>query len=169
MGKWMANSDCLNAVQSAVIRKRLVVGIGSPHGDDRAGWTAIEQLQSRNFDDVELRQAKVPHDLVNWIDACTEVHIIDCCRIENAASILRRFEWLDTPIDRGLNLRSVGSHQIDIVSVLELVACLNRLPVHIVLWAIPGQCFDPIGALSGNCSAAIAECVERISQELGGA
>ena len=70
MGKLMANSECLNPVQSAVIRNRLVVAIGSPHGDDRAGWTAIELLQSRNLDNVELRQAKVPHDLVNWIDAC---------------------------------------------------------------------------------------------------
>jgi hydrogenase maturation protease len=165
----MANSDCSNALQSAVIRKRLIVGIGSPHGDDRAGWTAIEQLQSKSLEEVELRQAKVPHDVIDWIDECTEVHIIDCCRVKSADLILRRFEWSDTPIDNELNLRSAGSHQIDIISVLRLAASLNRLPVHVVLWAIPGQCFDSLGTLSADCSAVIAECVERITQELGGA
>lgn len=165
----MSNTVGSNGIQTPTTRNRLIVGIGSPHGDDRAGWTAIEQLRARGIPDDELRQAKVPHDLVDWLDDCTDLHIIDGCTKEFGDSVVRRLEWLDDSIRTGVNLRSAGSHQIDIICVLELVACLNRLPARVVLWAIPGSRFGPTEAMTFACTAAVEDCVDRMMKELNNA
>ena len=171
----------------------LVVGIGSSHGDDQAGWKVIGQLERLQLPGIELRRATVPHDLVDWLGEQHTLHIIDvwlCNECVNQCDDLthRRFEWIEDANDqvsslqfmdsrqrppataiqmRPIELRSAGSHQIDVFTVLELAACLNRLPKQVVLWAIPGQRFGPGSEITAGCENAIASCVEQLSQELG--
>ncbi len=55
----------------------IVIGIGSPHGDDRAGWEVIDRLHDVVPQRIVLRKASVPHDLLDWLDVTTETHLID--------------------------------------------------------------------------------------------
>ena len=166
----------------------LIVGIGSPHGDDQAGWQAIEQLQAQRWTKSNLRKAAVPHDLLDWLDGISELHIIDSCFGEPDSLGPQRFElqkgpssnvsqwrWIPlqknvtgnvTTLERPLKLRSAGSHQIDVQTVLELAACLDRLPEQVVLWAIPGRRYSANDTMSEDCQTAIQECVTSIRGEL---
>lgn len=172
--------------------KTLVVGIGSPHGDDQAGWKVIEQLELRRLPGVELRRAAVPHDLIDWIGEHSELHIIDGCAnsdraghsdgqgherfsmVGDAHGGVRSLQFKDskqvasatTTLERPLQLRSVGSHQIDVFAVLKLAACLDLLPESVVVWAIPGEQFSPYTVLTALCERAINGCVEQLSREL---
>lgn len=172
--------------------RTLVVGIGSSHGDDQAGWKVIEQLERLQLPGIELRQATVPHDIVDWLGGKLALHIIDGClnndcvnpsndlthqrfeMVEDAKDKMSRLQFMDSrqrpsaiAIDqRPIPLRSAGSHQIDVFTVLELATCLKRLPRHVVLWAIPGQHFGPGNAITVGCENAIASCVEHLSREL---
>lgn len=179
----------MSALCSPTRLRILVVGIGSPHGDDQAGWRVIEQLERKNLPYVELRKASVPHDVVDWVDCQQTLHVIDACEANANASETsahRRFEMIEeasgtepnryfressphsssTSIARPIGLRSAGSHQIDALTVLELVACLNRLPKKVFVWTIPGQLFAPCESPTARCEAAIASCVEQLSTEL---
>ena len=172
--------------------RTLVVGIGSSHGDDQAGWKVIEQLERLQLPGIELRQATVPHDIVDWLGGNIALHIIDGClsndglnpsddlphqrfeMLADAKGQASRLRFMDsrqqlsaTAIDQRPNsLRSAGSHQIDVFTVLELAACLKRLPKHVLLWVIPGQHFGPGNSITVGCENAIASCVEHLSREL---
>jgi Ni,Fe-hydrogenase maturation factor len=172
----------------------LIVGIGSPHGDDQAGWKVIERLEPLQWQwpSVELRQATVPHDLIDWLEGKATLHLIDGCICNGHVSDgdnlpYQRFEWVEDAIDlesslrfedteqrplattvleRRIELRSGGSHQIDALSVLELAACLHRLPKQVVIWAIPGKGFGPGKVLTESCEHAMASCIVRLTEEL---
>jgi len=166
----------------------MVVGVGSPHGDDRAGWDVIEQLQGLQLKDFSLRKAAVPHDLLDWIAGVDALHIIDSCTSETRPVNLQRFElqaaqadsdggskWIPSrqcssgvvvSVEPNLTLRSAGSHRIDVMTVLDLAHCLNQLPRSVILWAIPGQRFRPGESISESCKQSIQGCVEEITKEL---
>lgn len=92
----------------------LVVGIGSSHGDDMAGWEVVDRLLDdrlsaatsqlkaddasigdrrplalRDSSQVELRKASVPHDLLDWLEADRVTHLVDASVDPHAA--VRRF------------------------------------------------------------------------------
>ncbi len=172
--------------------KTLVVGIGSSHGDDQAGWKVIEQLELLGLPDVELRQATVPHDLIDWIGEHVALHIIDGCvysdpasqgrdpspvrltMVKDAKDCLKSSEVksdgqessFSTNLEPPIKLRSLGTHHIDVFAVLELAACLNRLPKKVIVWAVPGKEFHPCTRLTAHCGQAIDSCVQRLSEEL---
>lgn len=169
--------------------KTLVVGIGSSHGDDRAGWNAIDQLQHRAAQHIELRHASVPHDLLNWLGGVETLHIVDAYSANGGVPSLLRFDgvvgvqdgqssirWQTADGERADSptlptepaFRSGGSHQIGVASVLELALCLEQMPPVVVLWGIPGYHFSPADQLSPQCVAATEKCVEAIAKELLG-
>ena len=61
-----------------------VVGIGSFHGDDRAGWEVIDRLCLRlnglsGLSHVAFRKAAVPHDVLDWLSPQVRLHLVDAC------------------------------------------------------------------------------------------
>ena len=174
----------------------LIVGIGSAHGDDQAGWKAIELLEQLNLKGVDLRKASVPHDLIDWLDEIFILHIVDSCTAASDCSgpsryIVEQGVSSHSPsfaeenearlgillvdsnlmslekklVEPTLQLRSAGSHQLDVLTILELARTLRRLPPKIVLWAIPGTHFCPGELVSEECTSAIAKCVSQLSEE----
>ncbi len=49
---------------------------------------------------------------------------------------------------------------------LELARALGRLPKHIVVYAIEGQCFDPGGSMTAEVAAAAVDAVARVGREI---
>lgn len=145
--------------------RTLVIGIGSPHGDDQAGWLLIDRLSAEAFSDAQLRKASTPHNLIDWIDDCDSLHLVDAC--STGLSVAR----LD--LSDGGQLASAGklarcssSHHVDLVSVIELAGLLDRLPDRIVMWAIPGESFQPAQPISDRCSQYINQCAQLLAREL---
>lgn len=118
--------------------KPLVIGIGSPHGDDVAGWEAVSYLSNLHPTLAEYHTAAVPHDLIDWISPDRPLHVIDglhaetehwqCHTITNLTADTKPFIT---------NLASASSHQIDLLAVLKLADTLQRLPAQLCLWTIP--------------------------------
>lgn len=152
----------------------LVIGVGSPHGDDCAGWEVVERLRALDLScsPDRFHKAAVPHDALDWFDPQSTTHVVDA--MASQSDRLLRFELtrnaqgelqtlLTDQDDRRQTvdfpaLRSHSTHQFDLRSVLELAAALNRLPHRIVLWAIPiGGDDTPQGALGWSSSEASAE------------
>lgn len=78
-------------------QETLLVGLGSPHGDDQAGWLVAEALADRV--DVpphcRVRQAAVPVDMLDWLDEIHTLHIIDACRGESVIGTVHRQVWTE--------------------------------------------------------------------------
>jgi Ni,Fe-hydrogenase maturation factor len=168
-----------------------VVGIGSPHGDDRAGWAVIEALRGQLPSRVSLHQAKVPLEVMDWLEGLVELHLVDSGQADVAWGQPQRFQLVaeDRSSPSSLHfvacgpqdatapqplallpaLRSAGTHQLDLLTVLELAKCLDRLPPQVVLWVIPGFGWDRQAALSEECQAAISQCLGPLRQELSDA
>jgi hydrogenase maturation protease len=143
----------------------LVVGIGSPHADDQAGWLLIERLTATPSIEVPLRKATVPHELLDWMEACADLHIIDAC--DTGDTVYR----LDCSQDDALptiqkRLRSQSSHQFGIDGVIRLGKTLGRFPDRVVVWGIPGENFGPGQSVSASCQQHIDHCAVMLTEEL---
>ena len=143
----------------------LVVGIGSPHGDDQAGWLVIERLSNQVSNDLNLRKATVPHNLIDWTDRCDALHIIDAC---DRGEAVTRLELSDDSVLATIDelTRCQSSHHFGIAKVIELGRLLDKLPPRIVVWAIPGQNFGPGQPMSDRCQQQVIRCAELLSEEL---
>ena len=139
------------------------MGIGSPNGDDQAGWRVIDTLSSLDHAAVQLRKASVPHDLIDWLEDCDSLHIVDACDSE---AELQRFDMATDRHAIPTRIRSCGSHQIGVASVIELAESLQLMPARVTLWAIPGKQFDANAEIGSDCMKHVQLCADFIQQEL---
>ena len=112
-----------------------VVGVGSPHGNDRAGWLVAERLAAEPgwdaTDGVEVTSAGDPLRLVSLIDGCSRLIVVDACRSDRPAGTVVRTTWAE--VRRGLAGApgadaGPSSHGLGIVEALGLAEALGRLP-----------------------------------------
>ena len=147
------------------VARPLVVGIGSPHGDDQAGWLLIERLSSKVSSQVRLRTASVPHNLIDWSDDCDALYIIDAC---DDSETVMRIELSDEHSTAKIDhlTRCQSSHQFGIGKTIELGLVLGKVPPRLVVWAIPGKNFGPGQSVSELCRQQVDRCAELIAEEL---
>lgn len=121
----------------------LLVGIGSPHGDDQAGWLVAAEIKRRQADRPETltcRLAKSPSDLLDWLDDVTHLIVCDCCESPAQPGELRLWHW---PADGLVRTRSSSSHQLGLTDVLDLATNIGRNPSRVEIWSIGGGRFSP--------------------------
>ncbi len=164
----------------------LVVGIGSPNGDDQAGWRVIDMLQTRMAGVCQLRYAKVPHELIDSLDNVDLLHIVDACVVGDQNEGVGRYELVCSEDvagnhDVALNtqqkdqviplprLRCDTTHHLDLVSVIRLASQLRKLPSRVSVWTIPGRQFGPGAPLDTACQDPIRHCADQIARELADA
>lgn len=165
--------------------RTLVVGIGSPHGDDQAGWHVAESLRdliSGSRDDLRdpagntdllIRNATIPLDLLDWLDGVDTLHVIDACDSPDQPGTICRLEWSEDgsgqSIDRVLKaptLRRGSSHDLGVVDVLQLAERVRSLPPRVVIWAVTGSQFGPGAALDESVRDGAVAVISRIAAEL---
>ena len=147
------------------VARPLVVGIGSPHGDDQAGWMLIERLSQQVSAETQLRIASVPHNLIDWVDGCDALHIIDA---RDSGETVMRIELGDQDSAERIDVltRCQSSHHFGIGKVIQLGQVLGKVPPRIVIWAIPGKNFGPGQGISDLCRQQVESCAELIVREL---
>ena len=135
---------------------RLIVGLGSPHGDDQAGWLAVDALSRRAAGVGTLRKAADPTELWAWMTADSELTLVDACVSGEPTGQIRRLEW---PADRldGDGCRT--THAVPLSEILETARRLGIGPSSATIWVIAGRAFFP----ATTPSAEVASAAERLA------
>jgi hydrogenase maturation protease len=114
----------------------LIVGIGSAHGDDRLGWLVADAVkQILRLDHLEIKLAKSPVDLLDWIDEHKRLIICDSC--QGLGTVGQAHCWTWPAIDFS-SVTFSGTHDLPLPVVLQLAERLGRLNCAVQLWAIEG-------------------------------
>lgn len=153
---------------SAMTRVR-VIGIGSPFGDDRIGWAAIEALEASGI------LKRFPPGLV---DACCcdrpggglltlfedvgAAVVIDAMVSDSPLGTVRRIAVNEAEPGQAF----VSSHGIGIAETLALGKVLNLLPTTLLLYGIEARYAAAETALAPQVRDAIPELLQAIEMDL---
>lgn len=113
--------------------RRLIVGLGSPHGDDSVGWKVADTLLSLRIAETLVRRAHVPLDLLDWIHESDDLILCDALVSPDHSGQVQHWKWPDPLFAQ---CTAAGSHDYGLPQVLELAATLGRLPSRVTLWTI---------------------------------
>ena len=170
-----SRESSVRTLTSSATSRILLVGIGSPHGDDQAGWLVVSEWQRRlachpeddlsprhrGLETLVCRLAKSPSDLLDWLEAVSHLIVCDCCESPTQLGEVRLWHW---PADRFLRTRSASSHQLGLSEVLDLATNLNRLPQRVEIWTIGGGRFAP----GTEPTPLVKEASQRLALQLWG-
>jgi len=110
-----------------------ILGVGSPYGDDQAGWLVIDALAGMGIQGVELVKLDRPGAaLVGQLDSANRVVLIDAMQGGGEPGTIRRFDRNDWPdFAQGLS-----SHGLGVAEALALAKALDALPADLTLYGI---------------------------------
>jgi hydrogenase maturation protease len=136
-----------------------ILGIGSPSGDDQAGWLVVDALQDAGLEDVDIDKLDRPGaSLIPLLAGVSHLILIDAMRGGGQAGDIRRFDQQDWPAyGQGLS-----SHGIGVLDALLLARELNALPPRIELYGIE------IGAacLSETATAPVRHAARQLAGQI---
>jgi hydrogenase maturation protease len=144
--------------------RHLIVGLGSAHGDDQFGWRVAETLAAAcDSADFEVRQARTPAELLDWLEGVERLIVCDACQNLGTAGRLHRWQW---PADELSRVRSATSHNLGLTAALELAETLDFLPGDVLILAAEGRNFGPTAPMSSEVETAVSQAVEELRGEL---
>lgn len=121
------------------MRHIIIVGVGSPYGDDSLGWEVVRQLrlhpkiQQLSAQDVVIQCADRPGiDLLNIINQSNTALIIDAAVSDYPPGTITRLENDD--IDTVL--QSTSTHDFGVLETIALGKALNQLPKRVIVLGI---------------------------------
>lgn len=111
-----------------------VIGLGSPFGQDRAGWLVIERLQGRAPADVELLALDRPGaGLIGWFRGVEHLVIVDAVLGAGAAQAF--VEIAPKAIRRAQPL-SMSGHGLRLDRDIALARVLGLLPQRLEIYGV---------------------------------
>ena len=118
----------------------LIVGLGSPHGDDQLGWVAIDRLRSLLPDGISARQVRDAFELLDILEGHDTAVIIDAAAPAGQPGTLRTFNW---PSPLLADSERLSTHGLGLVAALELAEALGRLPRRLKIYTIEADDISP--------------------------
>ncbi len=145
----------------------VVVGLGSPFGDDRAGWRVAEALrdslvlQAHFPDRLAVALCERPDRLPELLRGAARAIVVDAVRSGAPPGTQHRVTDATMPLAG----RTLSTHGLDVASVLALARALGELPPMLELRGI--EAGDAAGAdLSPAVETAVIELAGSLEQEL---
>lgn len=110
-----------------------ILGIGSPSGDDQAGWLVVDALYAAGLEEADIDKLDRPGaSLIPLLADASRLILIDAMRGCGQAGDIRRFDQADWPAyGHGLS-----SHGFGVLDALLLAHELDALPPRIELYGI---------------------------------
>ena len=138
----------------------IVIGLGSHHGDDQAGWLVVRRLRERNFPESSLACLQHPAELLNVIEPDQDLVVCDACSGNGNPGAIHCGIWTpailvqhrNTETDRcqqrlvedaAIDRPRKGSHDLSLFEVMELGYSLNSFPVSAEIWTVEGTAWTP--------------------------
>ncbi len=119
--------------------RMLFLGLGSPHGDDQAGWLVINRLHKCGVCAAEAVALPSPVEIWDRCTADRELVVFDASSGGDGSGIVRRWVWPRV----SLPTRRYGTHDLPLEDVLSLGQTLGLCPAEVVVWTISGVRFAP--------------------------
>jgi hydrogenase maturation protease len=138
----------------------LIVGIGSPFGADRAGWSAIDLLRlEREFSGFRMEVADRPGaNLLGLLRDVPAAILLDALWCDSPPGTLHRLD----PANLALDTRT-SNHGFGVADALALGQVLGTLPRRLALLGISAMGSD----VPTIDRATLIEMVRSIAQEMG--
>lgn len=140
-----------------------VIGIGSHHGDDRAGWVVAERLRRRASLPAQVVALRDAASVLDHLDGCDRLIVVDACVSGDTPGTVRRLEWPDATF-RGRG--GMSTHGLALSDVLQLAERLARLPREVVLFVVEGERYSPGDPANGATWAGIDRLEALVAAEL---
>jgi hydrogenase maturation protease len=140
----------------------LIVGLGSPHGDDQLGWVAIDRLRPLLPDAISARKVRDGFELLEVLEGHDSAVIIDAAAPTGRPGSIRSFKW---PSPELVHCIPLSSHGLGLVEAIQLAETLGRLPDHVKIYTIEAQDTSPGAPLGDDIARQLDALVDYV---LGG-
>jgi hydrogenase maturation protease len=140
-----------------------ILGIGSPSGDDQAGWLVADALLAGGLVEVDIEKLDRPGaGLISLLDGAAWVILVDAMQGGGQPGRIRRFDRKDWPTySHGLS-----SHGFGVLDALSLAQALGSLPPRLDLYGIEMGSVNPDEEAGDNIQAAVRQLAKHIAAEL---
>lgn len=144
--------------------RELIIGVGSPHGDDAVGWRIANEFATSVPTHVRVLAIREPTQMLPLLADCDRLWIIDGSRGGRRPGEITRFAW-----HMGCTLPDgrTSTHGLGVDSVLRLASTLGNPMCEVVVYAIELSQTQPETPLTLEVAVAVPEVVRRILAELG--
>lgn len=142
-----------------------ILGIGSPSGDDQAGWLTVDALLAEGVQSTEIDIQKLDRPgahLVSLLDDAAWVILIDAIQSQEPAGHIRHFCAADWPAYR----HGLSSHGLGVLDALALARELGSLPSRLDLYGIEIGAANPGEPAGSEVRAAAQQLARRIAADL---
>ena len=141
----------------------LIVGLGSPHGDDQIGWSAIDLLLPRLPAEISAVKLRGPIELLECLNGHDAAIVIDAATPSGRPGLIRSFIWPDPEL---AECPFLSSHGLGLVEALQLAQVLGRLPRSMIVHTIEAADISPGAAMSDDVAQQLGVLVESIFADL---
>lgn len=143
-----------------------VFGIGSPSGDDQAGWLVVDALRAACLGDIGVVLEKLDRPgamLVGLLEHSSHAILVDAMQGGGAPGTIHRFDRESWPGYR----QGLSSHGFGVFAALSLGQALGSLPQRLDLYGIEIGSARPGEVPGAVVRAAAKRLAARILAELG--
>ncbi|MCA8992474.1 MAG: hydrogenase maturation protease [Planctomycetaceae bacterium] len=136
-----------------------IAGLGSPHGDDQAGWLVIEELERLQPINARLITLTAPHQLLNEIEGLDTLYVCDAAASRCHVGTI---QWFDGPKLPEAAVKPCSTHNPTLSSVLALIDQLTSDNLKIRVASIAGEQWR----LMSQPNTAVAEAARKLAYEI---
>ena len=136
-----------------------IAGLGSPHGDDQAGWLVIKELERLQPSHARLIILTAPHQLLDEIEGLDTLYVCDAAAFGNPVGTI---QWFDGPNLPEEDVKPCSTHNPTLSSVLALIDQLKSRHLTIRVATIAGDRWS----LMSQPSAAVADAAKKLACEI---
>lgn len=141
----------------------LIVGIGSPHGDDQAGWCVAGGLLQGSCP-ARILALSEPIQLVDHLADCQRLLVVDACQTGAAPGAISHLIWPDQRIEAQ---HDHSSHGIGVGHALRLAEQLGRLPPRVEVFGIQVADCSAVSDICDEVREAVQHLTDLLLDELG--
>ena len=146
-----------------------ILGIGSPSGDDQAGWLTVDALAACGVHaDRELAIEKLDRpgaNLISLLENTDWVILVDAMQSGGQPGRIRHFDRSEWPAYH----HGLSSHGLGVLDALLLAQALVSLPPRLDLYGIEIGSADPDGEPGACIQQAARQLARHIVTELNAA
>lgn len=141
-----------------------VLGIGSPFGDDRAGWEVVLKLQQHSFlRDVAFEVLDRPGlGLLEQLQGVDVLYIVDAVQPKQFPGMIHVLTVEDVLAHQAL----FSTHDFGVAEALQLANAMNGLPARVCIYGIEMASTDANTILSAPVAAAVERLAAQLAQNI---